>query len=93
MDKVYLLSYHESLTYFNINCLYDESKLTFPTSYAIINNMSLGFKPGYKNWLLRTPCNSSRYMVHYVSDGGNIDKEIFTYLVKGIRPVINIMKK
>ena len=92
MDKVYLLSYHESLIFFNKNCLYDESKLTFSTSYAIINNMSTGFKPGHKDWLLRTPCNSSRYMVHYVSDGGNIDEEIFTYLVKGIRPVINVKK-
>lgn len=91
-DKVYLLSYHESLVYFNGSCLYDESKLTIPTKYAIINNMSTGFKPGYKNWFLRTPCNSSSYMVHYVSEGGNVDKEIFTYVLEGIRPVINIKK-
>lgn len=93
LDKVYLLSYHESLMYFKGWCLSDETKLTTPTKYAIMNLLCTGFKPGYKDWLLRTPCNNSSYMVHHVSKGGNIDKENFTYIVEGIRPVINIKVK
>ena len=92
LDKVYLLSYHESLVYFGGWCLSDETKLTTPTKYATMNLLCTEFKPGFKDWLLRTPCNTSSYMVHYVSKGGNIDKENFTFIVEGVRPVINIKK-
>lgn len=92
-DKIYLLSYHESLVYFRGSCLCDKTKLTYPTKYAIINLASNGFKPGHKDWYLRTPCNTSSYMVHYTSLGGNVDKETFVYVVEGVRPVINIKMK
>lgn len=92
-DKIYLLSYHESLIYFNKSCFYDESKLTFPTKYAIINHMISGIHGGYCNWFLRTPSVASSYMVHKVGDGGNVDNEAFCYCIEGIRPIINISKK
>ena len=93
VDKVYLLSYHESSLYFSGSCLCDETKLTNPTKYAIINHMISGVRKDCDEWFLRTCGLMNSYMVNYVDEIGKIDDETFVDVVHGIRPVINISKK
>ena len=95
-DRVFLLSYNELKTYFE-----GDSFFTYPTQYAIDEDVMVGYETSYAWWWLRSPgfyqdmvavCATREADVSLVEYGRDVDMlEVGTYVTNrrmGLRPAV-----
>ena len=96
MDKVYLLSYQESIssTYgFSTDASFSSTRTAVTTDYAravgaYMNTTTSYYGNGY--WWLRSPYNDYSSLAHNVNDDGNIIDYSVNNSYNGARPAIKI---